>query len=71
MWIYDSPIGLLKIVHIHDAYCFMFGDDETEWTGHADPKAVADDVYCHATGCDKWDNSDIIGPTDLSEWDKC
>lgn len=71
MWVYESPLGLLKIVKLEDAFYFMFDNDSTVWTGHNDPRAVADDVYCHATGCDTWDCSDIIGPTDLSEWEKC
>lgn len=71
MYVYSSPIGLLKIVKSQDSYYFMFGDDETAWTGHSDPNAVADDVFCHATGCDTWDGSNIIGPTELSEWEVC
>ncbi len=67
----ETSIGTLKIVKMKSGYCFMFGDDETAWTGHSDPRAVADDVYCHATGCYDWDSSDILGPTDLSEWEKC
>ena len=70
MWVYQSPIGLLKIVRERDGICyFVFGCDPTYWTGHANPQVVADDVYCHATGCTAWDDSSIIGPTDLSEWD--
>lgn len=52
MWVYPSSIGLLKIVKIQGAYYFMFDNDETVWTGHTNPHVVADDVYCHATGCD-------------------
>lgn len=70
MYYYKSSIGTLKIVKIQGVYYFMFGDDETAWTGHTDPNAVADDVYCHATGCFEWDNSNILGPVDLSEWNK-
>lgn len=71
MWIYRSPIGLLWIVRLSDGICyFMFGNDDTAWTGHADPKVVADDVFCHATGCPQWDNSSISGPNDLSEWER-
>lgn len=69
MWIYHSSIGVLRISKGPDGiFYFYFGDDPTAWTGHPDPKAVADDVYCHATGCSQWDNSNITGPTDLSEW---
>lgn len=70
MWVYRSSIGLLKIVKLQGTYYFMFGNDETVWTGHTDPNVVADDVHCHATGCDAWDSSDITGPCDLSEWQK-
>lgn len=69
MWVYHSSIGLLKIVRMDDGLCyFMFGDDPTPWSGHPDPQVVADDVFCHATGCPDWDNSDITGPADLSMW---
>lgn len=71
MWVYRSSIGLLKIVKIQGIYYFMFGNDQTTWTGHTDPNVVADDVYCHATGCYTWDASNITGPCDLSEWEKC
>ena len=71
MWFYRSPIGILRIVPLNsNGYFFLFGDDPTPWTGHADPQVVADDVYCHSTGCPAWDCSDITGPTDLSEWTK-
>lgn len=71
MWTYRTSIGLLKIAKIQGTYYFMFGHDETAWTGHINPQVVADDVYCHVTGCPAWDNSNITGPTDLSEWKKC
>lgn len=70
MYVYSTPIGLLKLVRIQGIYYFMFGNDDTAWTGHPDPWAVADDVYCHVTGCSVWDNSHITGPTDLSEWER-
>ena len=49
MWYYETPIGVLKIVKTSYGYGFLFGDDPTDWTGHRDPRALADDVYCHAT----------------------
>lgn len=70
MWTYKTSIGMLKIVKIQGRYYFMFDDDPTVWTVHSDPQVVADDVYCHATGCSKWDSSDILGPTDLTEWSR-
>ena len=68
MWYYETPIGVLKIVKTSYGYGFLFGDDPTDWTGHRDPRVLADDVYCHATGCTEWDSSGIDGPQDLSEW---
>lgn len=68
MWIYQTPIGTLKIKKIQNEYFFLFRNDPTPWTGHADPQVVADDVFCRVTGCDVWDDSDIDGPHDLSEW---
>lgn len=68
MWVYKSPIGLLKIVKLKDTFYFMFGDDPTLWTGCKNPIMVANEIYYHITGCDEWDFSDVIGPTDWSEW---
>lgn len=68
MWICQTPIGLLKIQKFQTEYFFLFGEDPTPWTGHSDPRVVADDVHCHATGCPLWDISDITAPADLSEW---
>lgn len=69
MWYYPTSIGLLRIVRLSDGlYYFMFGNDKTVWTGHADPQVVADDVRSHFTGCSEWDNANIAGPHDLSEW---
>lgn len=69
MWYYRSSAGLLRIVRDPEGiYQFRFGDDDTEWTGHADPRALADDVYNHATGYLEWDSSGADAPQDLSEW---
>ena len=68
MWYYPTPIGVLKIVKTSYGYGFLFDDDPTDWTGHDDPRALADDVFNHATGYTKWDSSGIEGPQDLSEW---
>lgn len=68
MWYYRTPIGVLKIVKASYGYGFLFGDDPTDWTGGHDPRAVADDVFNHVTGCTEWDSSGIDGPQDLSEW---
>lgn len=71
MYVYRTAVGLLQIIRSTDGvYYFKFGDDPIYWTGHPDPQVVADDVYCHVTGCSAWDDSDINGPCDLSEWDK-
>lgn len=71
VWFYRSPIGLLRIVRFPDGiYYFMFGDDDTVWTGHNDPQVVASDISSHVTGCSEWDFSDIDVPENLSEWDR-
>lgn len=70
MYVFRTSAGLLQIVKAPDGvHYFRFGKDPTYWTGHTDPQVVADDVYCHVTGCFDWDDSEIIGPTDLSEWE--
>lgn len=69
MWVYRSPIGLLRIVRFHDGiYYFMFANDDTVWTGHADPQVVASDISSHVTGCSEWDLSEFDAPDSLSEW---
>ena len=69
MWVYRTSIGLLQIIKAPDGICyFKFDDDDTYWTGHRDPQVVADDVHSHVTGCTEWDDADIDGPNDLSEW---
>ena len=68
MWYFRTPVGVLKIVKTSYGYGFRFSDDPTEWTGHRDPRTLADDVFNHATGCTEWDSSGIDGPQDLSEW---
>ena len=69
MWYYQSAAGLLRIVRDSHGICqFRFGEDDTEWTGHVDPRSVADDVFNHATGCLEWDSSKVDTPQDLSEW---
>ena len=32
------------------------------------PQFLADNVYCHATGCSDWNSCRDRGPRDLSEW---
>lgn len=68
MWYYPTPIGVLKIVKASYGYAFLFGDDPTDWTGHRDPRILANDIFCHVTGCTEWDSSSIDSPQDLIEW---
>ena len=55
MWIYRSPIGILKIVRQPDG-TFGLCHNETVWEACDTPQAEADNVFCHVTGCDEWDS---------------
>lgn len=71
MWVYRTPIGLLRIVRFPDGiYYFMFDGDETVWTGHADPQVVASDISSHVTRCSEWDLSEFDVPECLAEWEE-
>lgn len=68
MWIYESSMGILRIIPTIDGrYGFVFND--TVWEASLTPQAEADNVYCHVTGCYEWDLSGAVAPTDLSEWE--
>ena len=56
MWIYRSPVGILKIVRQPDG-TFGLCHNETVWEACDTPQAEADNVFCHVTGCDEWDPS--------------
>lgn len=70
MWIYRSPIGILKIVRQPDG-TFGLCHNETVWEACDTPQAEADNVFCHVTGCDEWDSCPDAGPSDLSEFANC
>lgn len=55
MWIYRSPVGILKIVRQPDG-TFGLCHNETVWEACDTPQAEADNVFCHVTGCDEWDS---------------
>lgn len=72
MWIYRSPVGILKIVRQPDGrYGLFYGD----FCGglYYSPVAAADDVYTRSSGINEWDlrpGDDTDAPIDLSEWEK-
>lgn len=66
MWIYRSPVGILKIVRQPDG-TFGLCHNETVWEACDTPQAEADNVFSHVTGCDEWDSCPDAGPSDLSE----
>lgn len=68
MWIYRSPVGILKIVRQPDG-TFGLCHNETVWEACDTPQAEADNVFSHVTGCDEWDSCPGAGPSDLSEWE--
>ena len=70
MWVYNSPIGQLRIVRTADGkYGLLYAG--TIWEACDTAQQEADNVYCHVTGCDEWDNLDgTISdcPQSIEEW---
>ena len=72
IWYYKSPIGNIYIKRLPDGRYGMIYN-KTVWESCDSPQAEADNVYMQCTGCSDWDmydTSNIIVPTDLSEWKK-
>lgn len=66
MWVYNSSIGPLYIVHLNDGqYGFQYNG--IIWEASPSPQIEADNVYCRATGCTDVSNLKEL-PHDLSEW---
>ena len=72
MWKYDSAVGPFYIKRFDDNVYYLVYDGIC-YTGHVDPNMVADDFYCHGTGCAEWDvlSPGIDEPMDLSGWSIC
>jgi len=73
MWVYDSPVGIIRIDlypdhYVGEKYGIFYGGNC--YGGYNDPVAAADDVFCHATGCNEIDCGINKPPRDLSEWEK-
>lgn len=68
-YVYRCKYGTMEIYKRPDGkYVLSNGEDEFDTADSA--MAVADNVYTHETGWDRWDNSKLDGPADLSEWDQ-
>ncbi len=71
MWLYQSPIGNIYIQKLPDGRYGMLYDGTIWETSHS-PQAEADNIYHQCTNCSEWDEydtSNIIIPSDLSEWE--
>ena len=68
MWIYKSPVGLMRIIKDKESFA-LFIDEECYGKYHF-PSAAADDVYLQHTSHSQWDNLEDVPdvPTDISEW---
>lgn len=72
MWVYKSPIGRIYIKQLPDGR-FGMVYEETVWESCSTPQDQADNVYMQVTGCAKWDMYDatnVLVPSDLSEWER-
>ena len=71
-WAYRSPIGTMYIRKLEDGrYGLLI--DGIVWGSSHNPQALADNVFCHATGCYDWDRLDTMVsdvPTSIHEWEK-
>ncbi|MDD4601488.1 MAG: hypothetical protein PHQ46_10620 [Negativicutes bacterium] len=73
MYIYKSPIGLMKIIFDRNVGKFALVINGTCYGHYHSAVAAADDVYVHETGCNDWDllDGDILdSPSDISEWER-
>lgn len=71
MYIYKSPIGLMRIFYNENVARYSLVINDTCYGNYHSAVAAADDVYVHETGCNDWDLldgevSDV--PTDIYQW---
>ena len=71
MWVYNSPIGLMRISQNKTGRCDLRIED-TVYGSYLSAVAAADDVQSFVTGCYEWDMLDgtLYPPSDLSEWEQ-
>jgi hypothetical protein len=73
-YVYKSPIGIFYIHYNPSFEKWDLGMDGEIFGSYITTIAAADDVYCQATGCNKWDILDISNnpdvPTDIYEWER-
>lgn len=71
MYIYNSPIGLMKIIYDGNVGRFALVINDICYGHYHSAVVAADDVYVHVTGCNDWDLLDgqiLDAPTDIYEW---
>ncbi len=74
MWLYKSPIGVIRIVKSRTG-SFSIVINEDFYGTYPSAVAAADDVYTFSTGCFEWDKHcadidyQIHVPTDIYQWD--
>lgn len=69
MWVYKSPVGLMKIFkNKQGTYTLLISEDVCGFFNS--PIAAADNVFTFTTGCGDWDDLDgsIDPPTDIFQW---
>lgn len=69
MWVYRSPVGLMRIYR-NNSGKYSLQIENTVYGFYSSAVAAADDVFTFSTGCDEWDLlcGSVDPPTDLSEW---
>lgn len=71
MYIYKSPVGIIKIIKVNNRYNLVI--ENTVYGSYNSAVAAADDVYNQTTGYyefDALDYSEVDIPTDIYEWEK-
>jgi len=69
---YKSPAGMFVIKYNMSLKRWDLGMGNEVYGNYHSAEQAADDVYCHSTGCNKWDMLDgklNNVPSHLAEWE--
>ena len=73
MWVYESPVGLMKISRISNGQYGLWISSNM-YGCYSSAESAADDVFTCSTGCYEWDSLAMCNPglipTDLSDWEE-
>lgn len=66
MWCYDSEIGELRIIEKNGIFVTFLNGEEGNWFCSA--KQAADSFADHSSGIARWDDSQELDPSGLSDF---